>query len=301
MTPSFAPRQTRSCTFDKKMSAPGKRRPATGPARDTEVDVNAHAVKARLKAILPLRALFLQEMHTQIRYDACHERGWTDSYLLKLDDLDVGYGAIKGQERADRDTIFEFYVAPPFRTSSSRLCRALIEAARTRYIECQSNDPLLSPMLYEFARGIRTDTVLFEDHTTTHHQIPGAIVRPRRRGDRIFEHTGEPIGDYVLEVDGEIVATGGFMLHYNVPFADLYMEVRSDRRRRGYASFLLQEVKKACYLAGRVPAARCGLGNEASRAALIKAGLRVSGFMLLGDIAAAPELEPSSGGGARRQ
>jgi GNAT superfamily N-acetyltransferase len=109
-------------------------------------------------------------------------------------------------------------------------------------------------------------------------------VRPRRDDDRIFEHTVEPVGDYVLEIEGEIVATAGFMLHYNMPFADLYMEVKKDRRRRGYGSFILQEVKKACYLAGRVPAARTGLDNTASRETLQKAGMRVSAFMLLGRV-----------------
>ena len=62
-------------------------------------------------------------------------------------------------------------------------------------------------------------------------------------------------------------------------------QVREDCRRRGFGSFLLQEVKKACYLAGRIPAARCGLENTASRATLIKAGLRVCGFMLTGHVA----------------
>ncbi len=82
----------------------------------------------------------------------------------------------------------------------------------------------------------------------------------------------------------EFVAMGGFMLHYNRPFADLYMEVREDCRGRGFRSFLLQELKKECYLAGRVPAARCELQNTASRATLIKAGLKVCGFMLTGKI-----------------
>ena len=60
------------------------------------------------------------------------------------------------------------------------------------------------------------------------------------------------------------------------------MEVREDFRGRGMGSFPLQEVKKACYLAGRVPAARCDIKNVASRSTLSKAGLRVSGFMLCG-------------------
>jgi len=76
--------------------------------------MNLRAYKTELKAIQPLRHLFLQETNFQIRYHACHERGWTDSYLLTLDDREAGYGSIKGQEIADRDTIFEFYVVPPF-------------------------------------------------------------------------------------------------------------------------------------------------------------------------------------------
>jgi GNAT superfamily N-acetyltransferase len=247
--------------------------------------MTARAVKATLKHIQSLRALFLQETNFQIRYNACHERGWTDPYLLKIDDATVGYGSIKGREIADRDTAFEFYVVPPFRKLSSLLFRELIAASGVIYIECQSNDRLMSSMLYEFARDIRADVVLFEDHTVTEHVMPDAVVRPRRRGDRVFEHKVEPVGDYVVVRRDEVVATGGFMLHYNVPFADLYMEVREDCRRRGFGSFLLQEVKKACYLAGRVPAARTGLENTASRATLIKAGLRVCGFMLTGRIA----------------
>jgi len=247
--------------------------------------MTARAARTKLKHIQSLRALFLQETNFQIRYNAYHERGWTDSYLLKIDDATVGYGSIKGQETADRDTAFEFYVIPPFRKFSSLLFRELIAASGVACIECQSNDRLMSSMLYEFARDIRADVVLFEDHTATEHVMPNAVVRPRRRGDRVFEHKAEPVGDYVVVRRDEVVATGGFLLHYNMPFADLYMEVREDCRRRGFGSFLLQEVKKACYLAGRVPAARTGLENTASRATLIKAGLRVCGFMLTGRIA----------------
>jgi GNAT superfamily N-acetyltransferase len=242
------------------------------------------AVKTDLTSILPLRGLFLQETNFRIRYNACHERGWTDSYLLKIDGLDVGYGAIKGQERNDRDTIFEFYMIPPFRKYAASLFRELLSASDVRYIECQSNDFLLSAMLYEFSRDIRSEVVLFEPHLVTKYEIPNSVVRPARAGEQIFEHTVEPLGDFVLEVEGEIVATGGFMLHYNVPFADLYMEVRKDCRRQGYGTFILQEVQKACYLAGRVPSARCQIKNFASRATLTKAGLRVCGFMQTGNV-----------------
>jgi GNAT superfamily N-acetyltransferase len=64
------------------------------------------------------------------------------------------------------------------------------------------------------------------------------------------------------------------------------MEVREDCRRRGIGSFLLQQVKRECYLAGRIPAARTSIRNFASRACLSRAGLRVSGFMLTGEVSA---------------
>ncbi len=244
------------------------------------------ACKTELKRIQPLRSLFLQETNFQIRYHACHERGWTDSYLLTMDDMEIGYGAIKGQEIADRDTVFEFYTIPPFRKISHLVFRELLATARASYIECQSNDVLMSAMLFEFSQNINAEVVLFEDYAVTQHGIAGVVFRPREENDIIFEHKVEPVGEYVLELEGEVVATGGFMLHYNMPFADLYMEVIESQRERGLGSFIIQELKKECYLAGRVPAARCSIQNKASRSTLIKAGLKVAGFMLKGEVKA---------------
>jgi hypothetical protein len=141
------------------------------------------AHKTDLQAILPFRNLFLQETNFQIRYNACHERGWTDSYLLTSDQMEIGYGSIKGQEIADRDTIFEFYLIPPFRKYSSQVFPELIAASGARFIECQSNDLLLTSILYEFAQNINADVVLFEDHTVTEHTIPGVIFRPQKEDD----------------------------------------------------------------------------------------------------------------------
>lgn len=240
------------------------------------------ATKTKLQEILPLRNLFLQETNCQIRYNACHERGWTDSYLFTVDENKVGYGSIKGQEIKDRDTIFEFYIVPQFREISSQIFPQLIAVSGARFIECQSNDLLTTSMLYEFANNISAEVVLFEDHVVTNLVIPHVVFRARKKDD-IIKHTPEP-GDYVLERANEIVATGGFLLHYNKPFADLYMEVREDKRKQGLGSYLLQEVKKECYLAGRVPAARCQIDNHASIAALRKAGLKECGQMLLGHV-----------------
>jgi GNAT superfamily N-acetyltransferase len=197
----------------------------------------------------------------------------------------VGYGSIKGKENInDRDTVFEFFVIPPFRKNAPGVFSELITTSGATYIECQSNDFLLSSMLYEFSQNINSDVVLFKDAMVTEYFMPNVIFREKKENDAIFKHKFEPPGEYIFELNNEIVATGGFLLHYNMPFADLYMEVREDYRRRGIGSFLIQELKKACYLKGRVPAARTGIQNMASRATLIKAGLSVAGFMLAGNI-----------------
>jgi GNAT superfamily N-acetyltransferase len=240
--------------------------------------------KTVLNEILPFRALHLQETNFQLRYNACHERGWTDSWLITMDDKAIGYGSVKGQEIADRDSVFEFYIAPAFRKHVRPAFSELLAESGVIFIECQSNDLMLASMLFEFAENINADVVLFEDHTATALTIPGAVFRRRRDDDNIFDHNGEPKGDYVIKINKEIVATGGFMLHYNKPFADLYMEVNATQRRKGFGSFLLQEVKKECYLSGRVPAARCNIENKASMNTLLKAGLKVAGYMLTGRV-----------------
>jgi hypothetical protein len=241
-------------------------------------------IKAELREILPLRNLFLQENNFQIRYNACHERGWTDSYLIKLDKEIVGYGSIKGNENLkDRDTVFEFYIVPHFRIKSSLAFSELLSSSKADFIECQSNDLLLSSLLYQHGKNIRSDTILFEEGFTSSLSESQTIFRRRQEEDITFEHRSEPVGDWVLELNKEIIATGGFLLHYNMPFADLFMEVREDQRKKGFGSFLVQEIKKQCFLAGRVPAARTGIENKASKATLLKAGLRIAGHMLLGD------------------
>ena len=241
--------------------------------------------KVSLGDILELRKLYLYENNMQVRYNACHERGWTDSYLITIDDVSVGYGSVKGKDDLSlRDTIFEFYILLKNRRTASVAFEKLIKAAGVKYIECQSNDLLLSAMMYEFSGNISSEVILFEDDQFAFLDIPGAIFRKKKAGDKSFDHKSEPDGDYVIEVKGEIVATGGFLLHYNHPFADLYMEVREDPREKGYGSYLIQELRKACFDAGRVPAARCNITNKASKATLMKGGLKIAGNMLVGDI-----------------
>jgi GNAT superfamily N-acetyltransferase len=241
--------------------------------------------KTNLEEILYLRDLFLQENNFQIRYNCRHERGWSDSYLIIYDQEKIGYGSIAGYENiGDRDAVFEFYIIPPFRNLSSLAFLKLLQAAKPVFIECQSNDVLLTAMLYEYGQDVTANTILLAEHHNTSIEIDKVLFRKRNDGDIVFDHKAEPVGSYVLELNNVIVATGGFLLHYNMPFADLYMEVKENFRRKGLGSFLIQELKKQCYLSGRVPAARTGMDNVASKATLIKAGLKVAGFILSGAV-----------------
>lgn len=246
------------------------------------------AIQTELSRIQPLRALFLQEANCQIRHDSVHTRGWSDSFLLTSDGAEVGYGSTFKYDGpytgVERDTVFEFYLTPPFRRQASLFFRELLTASHARYVVCQSNVLLLTHLLFEFTRHISSDTILFGAHSSTNLTFRGGIVRPKREGDQIFEHTVEPIGPLVLEAHGEIIATGGALTHYNYPFADIFMEVAPGHRRKGAGSYLVQETIKACYRSGRVPAARTGFDNAGSRATLARAGLAEVGCMLLGEV-----------------
>jgi GNAT superfamily N-acetyltransferase len=92
------------------------------------------------------------------------------------------------------------------------------------------------------------------------------------------------VGDYVLELNESIIATGGFMLYYNSPFCDLYLEVDERFHRQGFGSYLVQELKREAYRQELRPAARCSIINNASRNTLLKAGMKVCASMLEGTI-----------------
>ncbi|WP_336516665.1 GNAT family N-acetyltransferase [Pollutibacter soli] len=241
--------------------------------------------KATLKDVLPLRELYLQENNFQIRYNARHERGWADEYIISCDDQRVGYGSVAGRNNiSDRDCVFEFFLLQGFRNISETAFEKLLENSKARVIESQSNDLLTTSLLYRFAKNINADIILFEENVTTHLKPVSAVFRKRREEDIIFEHFAEPVGDYLIEFNNEVVATGGYLTHYNFPFCDLYMEVREDQRLKGFGSYLVQEVKKVSYLNGRVPAARTGIENKKSMKTLLKAGFKIAGFMLIGEV-----------------
>jgi GNAT superfamily N-acetyltransferase len=230
-----------------------------------------------LDAILPMRDLYRREMGCQIVHDSWHARGFTRSYVLGAGGEIVGYGAVGGAPREAPDIVKEFFVLPPHRGDALPLFHALVAGSGARRIEAQTNDTLLLLMLYDCAIEASSETILFADGATTAHgaPTPGATLRGLTEADRerAFPHTREPVGEWGLDVEGELVATGGLAFHYNPPYGDLYMEVAAPYQRRGIGSYLVQELKRLCHEMGRIPAARCHHANIASRRTLQRAGM----------------------------
>ena len=235
--------------------------------------------------------MYRLEMACQIVHDSIHSRpGWTTECVLLADRTIVGYGsiAVAGPWKG-KPTIYEFYVAPHHRLHVFDLFRVLLTACGAVKIEVQSNDSLLTAMLHTFAQNVMSDKILFQDKLTTSHSPPGATFRRATSAD-VSDVPEEQLKWYgVVELEGQVAATGGILFHYNRPYGDIYMEVAEPFRRRGLGSFLVQELKRICYENGNVPAARCNPGNVASRQALQKAGFVPCGHILSGSVIAATD------------
>jgi GNAT superfamily N-acetyltransferase len=236
--------------------------------------MNVEISLVNLEAIQGLRDLYRREMNCQIVHDSLHARFFTDIYLIRVNDHVAGYGCVMSDLSEARDLIKEFYLLPHHRAKALPIFRRFIAASGARTIEAQTNDALLSLMLFDCAGEFKCETILFHDATTTDLWLSGVtfrkLVEPDR--DRVFAHKLEGVGDWLLEASGEIVATGSVYTHYNPPYGDISMEVDGRLWRRGYGSYLVQELKRTCYEMGNIPAARCNVANVASRATLQKAG-----------------------------
>jgi GNAT superfamily N-acetyltransferase len=247
-------------------------------------------VPVPLESILPLRDEYRRLMNCQIVHDSWHRRGFTQSYLVKIDDETAGYGAVGGPPSEARDIAKEFYLRPRFREFALPLFRQFVEVSGAKRIESQTNDVQMALLFVDCATEWASETILFSDQLSTNLPPPtGVTFRALSEPDRatVFEHKMEPVGNWGLELDGEIVATGGLLFHYNPPYGDIFMEVAEPYRRRGFASYLIQEVKRECYSEGHLPGARCFHTNIGSRAALQRAGMLPCGRILKGGLRSA--------------
>jgi GNAT superfamily N-acetyltransferase len=257
--------------------------PVTRTRDSTPIEIS----QVPLEAILGMRDLYRQEMNCQIVHDSLHARHFMDSYLIHVSGLIAGYGSVMSGDTEARDLIKEFYVLPVYRPVALRIFRRFAAISRAKVIEAQTNDVLLSLMLFECAIDIMSNIILFHDGFTPSLANPGVTFRQVEDSERdtIFRHKLEGVGDWLLEAAGKIVATGGIYLHYNEPYGDISMEVDGRFQRHGYGSYLVQELKRTCREMGKTPAARCNMANTASRATLQKAGFLPCGQIRRGVMA----------------
>jgi RimJ/RimL family protein N-acetyltransferase len=240
--------------------------------------MNIEVLPIALSSIEHFRADFLRENRFQFVHDKCHRYGWADTYLFRLDGKDGGYGSVWGRnERKDRDTIFEFYLIPEFRNYSHQVFQEFISATSVKYLESQSNDKFMSPMFHAFSTCSYSEAILFEDALETTYHIPGSDFQSK-------EETGMRADErrFVMTHGDDVVASGGFLMNYNFPYADIYYDVLESQRRKGYGTLMVQLLKKEVYKLGRVPAARCNVGNIPSKATLLKGGFRICGTLMGG-------------------
>lgn len=207
-----------------------------------------------------------------------------DAYIIHVEGRVGGYGGVRNRDEKGR--VMEYYVLPSLRPLALPMFREFLNVSKATTIQAQSNLPLMLLMLCDCARNITAANILFEDTCTTHLHCPNALFRHStpEDADAMFTHHHEPVGDWVVEAEGKVVATGGFLCHYNPPYGDIFMEVSEPMRRRGIGSYLVQELKRVCYEAGKKPAARCDSDNIGSRTTLQKAGFLPCGRLLVGEV-----------------
>ena len=213
--------------------------------------MRATATPTQPEAVLPLRVRYRHEMNCQVVHDSIHRRaGWTTTYLLHFADAVAGFGSVAiGGPWAGKPTLFEFYVLPAHRSRVFDLFDALLGTSEAKLMEVQSNDTLITAMLHTYAREIRTEAIVFHDGLTTTLPSNGAILRQvtSDADTQVAIAQRQGGGEWRLELDGTVAATGGILFHYNVPYGDVYMDVVEPVRRRGFGAYLVQELKRLAY------------------------------------------------------
>jgi RimJ/RimL family protein N-acetyltransferase len=226
--------------------------------------------------VLAMREEHRRQMNSQIVHDSIHtRRGWAITYLLSVGGIAAAFGsvAIAGPWK-DKPTIFEFHVRPEHRARAFDLFVALVTAGAARFMEVQSNDRLLAVMLHTYAHDLWTEKIVFHDEIKTALPSMGAELQTLTSEEDIRQAIADRQGgpECRLILDGETVASGGILFHYNRPYGDIFMEVVEAYRGRGFGSHLVQELKRLAYELDSIPCARCSPDNIASRRTLQKAG-----------------------------
>ena len=237
-------------------------------------------------SILPLRELFRHEAGCQIIHDSFARRGFSHAYHIHAGDRLAGYGLVA--HRHYPDTLHEFFLLPEFQFYTAAAFHTLLRTSGAARIRSQSNLPVLTALLYQCCEGVTPEEFLFAAGGFPDLKNRGGelVLVTQEVRDALQEPRPDP-GEWCVRRGDLAVAVGGVLHHYNPPFGDVYVRVHEAFRRRGYGSFLVQELRRIAYESGHIPAARCNPDNLASQKTLVRAGFRVCGRMLEGAVSAA--------------
>jgi len=183
-----------------------------------------------------------------------------------------------------KSAALEFYLLPEYRVHAFELFEAFLKAGVPLCFEAQSNDVLFTAMVLAYGRQIASEKIVFHDKLTTSLSPNSAVFKcatPAKEIRKALEQRRGG-GEWILEVNGAQAGKGGLLFHYNRPYGDIYMEINRPFRRRGLGSYLVQELKRACYALGALPCARCSPANVASRKTLQRAGFVPFAHILIG-------------------
>jgi RimJ/RimL family protein N-acetyltransferase len=239
-------------------------------------------------ATLALRVRLREEVNRQIVHDSIHRReGWTNTYGIFTAAESVGFAsvAVAGPWK-DRPTVIEFYLLPAHRPRAFEAFEQFLQISGATHFEAQTNEPLYPSLVLAHGRDLFTEKIIFETGPATTLPSGGATLRrvtsPEEIRGAIERRQGG--GEWILELEGNPIGKGGILFHYNRPYGDVYMEIEKSHRRHGFGSYFVQELRRACFDFGAIPAARCNADNVASRRTLQRAGFIPVATMLCGVI-----------------
>lgn len=230
--------------------------------------------------VRPLREAFREAAGCQVVPYSMFERGHCNPYLLHVDGQLAGYVGVR--TRYYPGHLQEFHVFPTYEDRLDELLEAAITESGATHLYIQTNLPPLNRIAFHFANTFTVENILFSDGATPGPSLPDATGLVAVQNP---EPNHPDSRDFALERDGEILVKGGYLCHYNAPYADVHMEVMEAHRGQGLGSAFVAGVRRMAHLAGKIPAARTSPDNVASRRTLLRAGFQICGHVLLGEIA----------------
>ena len=211
------------------------------------------ADKTTYAVVEPMREAYRAEAACQIVHDSALRRGIADPYLLKIDGETVGYGGVWNRYYEGR--VMEFHLDRGSRRYAVPLLEALVSGSKAVHIEAQTNMPLILCMAHDFADTLAVEAILFADTEDMRLDAPNLGSLTFREVENV-EPNHPDSRDYALELEGQPVVTGGYLCHYNPPYADVHLEVDERFRKQGLGSYFVQQVKRVAYVNGKIPVCR---------------------------------------------